>query len=157
MELVAEAPDYLVARDSGVHGRGVYTLRAIAAGERVLTMGGVVIPFEQVRDDLRVMQIGHDQWLAEPAGGPHVCDLINHSCEPNIGFTDGSLVMYALRAIEAGGELLWDYSTSMNERGWSVPCGCGTKSCRGRIQSFCDLDAATQRRLRPIALRYLRT
>ena len=86
----------------------------------------------------------------------HLDNYLNHSCEPNLGFVDGTLVHIALRDIEEGEELLWDYSTSMNEPGWSLPCYCGSSQCRGRIQSYCDLPDAWREKLRPIALAYLR-
>src|SRR5262245_12789132 len=120
-----------------------------------MTMSGRVIGYHQITADLRVMQIGPDEWLAE-GEVEAIDDFANHSCAPNIGFLHGTLTQYALRDIAAGEELLWDYSTSMNEAGWSVPCGCGAATCRGSIQSFRDLPASEQARLRALSLAYLR-
>lgn len=102
------------------------------------------------------MQIDHGLYLVADPQDPDPSDFINHGCEPNIGFTRGDLWFFALRDIAEGEELLWDYSTSMNERGWAVPCRCAASGCRGAIRSFCDLTPAQQEALRGIALRYLR-
>ena len=143
-------------RVSPVHGAGVFAARFIPAGTAVLTCGGRTITAAQITADLRVMQIGPNLYLAEEQDVEHLDNYLNHSCEPNLGFVDGSLTHTALRDIAAGEELLWDYSTSMNEPGWSLPCRCGAATCRGVIQSFCDLPEAVKQRLRPRALAYLR-
>ena len=102
------------------------------------------------------MQVDHDLWLCQDHDDDSPDNYLNHSCEPNIGFIDGSLSMFALRDIAAGEELLWDYSTSMNEAGWRVQCSCGAATCRGVIESFRHLAPTVRQRLQPIVLRYLR-
>ena len=140
---------------SATHGDGVFTSAPIPAGAAVMTMSGRVIRYREITPDMRVMQIGPDEWLAE-GDTEAIDDFANHSCAPNIGFVHGTLALHALRDIAAGDELVWDYSTSMNEPGWSVPCGCGAPVCRGIIQSFCDLPASVREQLSATALAYLR-
>lgn len=140
---------------SATHGDGVFTSLPIPAGAPVIEMTGRVIRYEEIAGDIRVMQIGPDAWLAEDETDA-LDNYANHSCAPNMGFVDGSLLHRALRDIAPGEELLWDYSTSMNEPGWELPCDCGAPGCRGRLQSFCDLPPEEQARLRPLALAYLR-
>jgi len=146
----------LEVRGSEVHGRGVYARGDIAVGEPVLTFGGVLVAAASVADELYALQVGRELWLVTPPGAESVEDYLNHGCEPNLGFVDGSLTLHALRPIRAGEEVLWDYSTSMCEPGWSVACMCGAGGCRGRIASFCDLPRRAQDQLRPIALAFLR-
>ena len=89
----------LEVRESTIHGEGLFTLEAIQAGELV----GVC--------------------EVEPANppGPHtlwcdsgpvnvLCDLrfTNHSSDPNVVYYD-SLRVVALRDIEAGEELTYNY------------------------------------------------
>lgn len=85
------------------------------------------------------LQIGHDQYI--------LCDppflYSNHSCEPNCGITP-DLQLKALRDIKQGEELLWDYSTSMLERHWTMPCNCGSRNCRRLITDFDLLPQALQ-------------
>jgi hypothetical protein len=51
---------------------------------------------------------------------------------------------YTLRDIKSGEELLWDYSTSMLERHWTMNCHCGSPLCRKVVQDFDLLPKGTQ-------------
>jgi SET domain-containing protein len=146
----------LIRKRSTVHGDGVFAARPFRAGEEAIKVVGRIISKEEAHDDVRCLQIGPETYLAEIDGQEDLDSFINHSCEPNVGFSEGDLTLRALRDIAAGEELFWDYSTSINEPGWEVECRCGAKGCRGKIQSFCDLAPEHKRRLRKIALAYLR-
>jgi hypothetical protein len=141
---------------SRVNSIGVFTSGPVEAGRPVLVCGGRRVHRDEVPDGLRSMQVTTDEYLVEDPDHPSIDDFLNHSCEPNLGFTSGTLVLYALRPIAAGEELTFDYSTSMCEPGWSFPCRCGAPTCRGVVRSFCDLDEGERSRLLPIALAYLR-
>jgi SET domain-containing protein len=145
-----------VAR-SKINGEGVFTKEFIPAGARVIECRGIIVGPEDITEDMRVMQIGPDVYLAEDVNNPNLDDYLNHCCEPNLGFLEGTLELFALRDIEAGEELFIDYSTCMNEEGWTIRCGCRAPSCRGRVQSHCDLTEKDQRRLKRISLAYLRS
>jgi len=63
--------------------------------------------------------------------------FINHSCDPNCEsdqFGD-QIWIVALRDIEAGEELTYDYCLWDGEPGDEAPCYCGTKNCRGTMYS----------------------
>ena len=102
------------------------------------------------------MQIGPETYLVEDPCKPSLDDFLNHSCDPNLGFVDGSLTLYALRDIESGEEVCFDYSTTMNEPGWVIRCRCHTPICRRAVRSYCDLSERDRRRLRSLLLGYLR-
>ena len=53
-------------------------------------------------------------------------------------------------------ELTFDYSTVLDEPGWSIPCACGLPTCRGAIQAWSDLPPAVRDALRHRALAWLR-
>jgi D-alanine-D-alanine ligase len=144
----------LAIRPAGVKGRGVFTLEPIAAGRRVIVFGGRMLSSAELTDDLLAMQVGPDLWLC--SDGSLLDDCINHSCHPNTGFLHGDPVLYAMRDIAAGEEICWDYSTSISETGWSMPCHCGAPTCRGVAQAWGELSAADRQRLRGWALAYLR-
>ncbi|MEO7426257.1 MAG: SET domain-containing protein-lysine N-methyltransferase [Fibrobacteria bacterium] len=146
----------LYSEQSGIHGLGVFTRAAIAAGTFVIECQGILRHKDEVVEGMRALQIGPETYLAEDPENPRLDDFINHSCAPNVGFTEGSPKLFALRPIAAGEELFWDYRTSINEPGWAVPCTCGAPACRGKIQSYCDLPESERFRLRGIALQYLR-
>lgn len=66
------------------------------------------------------------------------CMFFNHSCDPNCGFKalDSSLVV-AIRDIEPGEELTYDYQCMDTEASFyaGLDCRCGSFKCRG-ILSF---------------------
>lgn len=141
---------------SSIEGEGVVSLGFIRAGMPVVQCGGLIkAPHELVAGE-RGMQIGPDTWLVEDPQQPSPDDFMNHSCSPNLGFIDGSLMLYALKDIQAGEELTFDYSTAMDEVGWTLQCRCGAPNCRGVVRRYSELPKEDQERLRNIALAYLR-
>jgi hypothetical protein len=54
--------------------------------------------------------------------------------------------MVALRAIAAGEELTYDYSTHQEHLEGDMVCLCGATSCRGVIRSFSTLPISLRRR-----------
>jgi hypothetical protein len=145
----------LEIRPAGAKGRGVFALEPIAKGQRVLALEGRELPSEALTDDMLALQVGPDLWLC--SDGALLDDCVNHSCDPNTGFTTGATILFALREIKAGEEICWDYSTSISEPGWSLTCCCGSPCCRGVVRPWGELRPEERERLRPIALKYLRT
>ena len=154
METTAEC--LLFIGTSPAHGRGIYAGEFISAGTPVIECQGILRHKDEVVEGMRALQVGPETYLAEDPENPRMDDYINHSCDPNLGFVDGSLMLFALRDIQKDQELFWDYSTSINEDGWEIPCGCGAENCRGKIQSYCNLPKHEQERLRASILAYLR-
>jgi uncharacterized protein len=124
-------------------GHGVFAEEAIAGGTVICAIEGNRISFA---DTLRLkekesyaLQIDTDFYiLCEP---PFV--FTNHSCQPNTGINH-QLQLIALRDIPAGEELLWDYSTSMLERHWTMNCQCKSVHCRKIITDFDLLNEEVQ-------------
>jgi SET domain-containing protein len=59
-------------------------------------------------------------------------DYINHSCDPNVGF-NGQIVLVAMRQIEVGEEVCFDYAMCDSTPYDEFPCGCGSAKCRGKV------------------------
>jgi uncharacterized protein len=144
----------LEVRDAGGKGRGVFAVARIARGELVAPFTGWTLRTSELTDDLFALQIGHDLWLC--SHGDQLDDCINHSCDPNTGFSSGEPVLYALRDIAAGEEIVFDYATSIGETGWTLDCTCGSPNCRNVIRSWGELPPDYRERFRPMALAYLR-
>ncbi|HEX2207266.1 MAG TPA: SET domain-containing protein-lysine N-methyltransferase [Longimicrobium sp.] len=120
---------------SGIAGRGLVAVDAIAAGEVVGVKGGSVVTTEQLRalperlqnsavqitDDLHLVALTEDEYEA-------VMLFINHSCEPNVGFA-GNVVLVAMRDVDPGEELTTDYAMFDDHEG-SMDCACGRPTCR---------------------------
>lgn len=143
----------VTARKSEQHGTGVFAQAPIVTGELILTFTGPLLARREVNQHDYHLQIGDDLYLGSSGRED---DYVNHSCDPNSGFTEG-LRLVALRPIAPGEEITWDYSTAIDEADFSgFACQCGASSCRGSVRSFRHLDAPTRERLRHTALPYLR-
>jgi SET domain-containing protein len=58
---------------------------------------------------------------------------LNHSCEPNVGWTaTGALV--AMRDVGEGAELTTDYALHIDDPGFVLTCHCETYRCRQVIE-----------------------
>lgn len=126
-------------RSSPIHGRGLFSRAAIAAGEVVCVKGGYVLSGARWRELEPVLgsaeiQLDRDLFIAPTRAREREGAMLysNHSCEPNLAI-EGQIVFVALRDIEAGEELTHDWATTDDLQGGSLTCGCGTTSCRGRI------------------------
>lgn len=117
-------------------GQGVYAKKAIHAGELLIVWDGEPVNghlFSLLPEEckMRSVQIGEDLFLAvvdEPQQG----DYINHSCEPNVGVISGHILV-ALRNIQPGEEVCFDYAMTDGDPYDEFDCECNTDSCRGRI------------------------
>jgi len=78
---------------------------------------------------------------------------LNHSCEPSAWIRGLSVV--ALRDIEAGEGVTFDYNATEFAMAEPFDCHCGTAGCVGRVAGYAALDAAQRERVRPYASAYL--
>ncbi len=137
------------ARSSAVHGRGVFAVKPIKKGERVIEYKGELISWNEALD-----RHPHDPKQPNHTFYFHIDDLcvidgrvkgnsakwINHSCEPNCESDpdDDRIYIKALRNIKAGEELNYDYGLTIDERYTprlkkEFACYCGSKLCRGTM------------------------
>ena len=137
-------------RSSGIHGKGVFVLRPIAASTRIIEYTGPVITWKEAQrrhphdpndpnhtfffhiDDKRVIDGGE--------GG--AAKWINHACDPNCEADEdeeaGRVFIKALRDIEPGEELNYDYGLILEGRMTAkakkeFECRCGSPRCRGTM------------------------
>lgn len=116
-------------------GKGLFCKKDINKGENIFKFTGKLINFNQTleaTDDFGdPLQIGKNLYvnLEEPMR------FINHSCNPNTGIIN-DVTLIALRDIQKGEELYFDYSTSMDEDYWVMQCMCGEANCRKTIKDF---------------------
>jgi uncharacterized protein len=131
-------PMPLVIRQSRIHSYGCYTTRPIRKGKLVVQYVGERLTNEQA-DDL--YDDFANTYLFGLDGGKCILDgygvaaFVNHSCDPNCE-TDqirGQMWIIALRDIEPGEELTYDYNLYDGED--DAPCYCGAARCRGSLYS----------------------
>lgn len=125
------------SRPSGIEGTGVFTKEKILKDEPVGVLGGVIVHRKDIREYRGLMtQVGiqiDDDFFVAPTTREELekYGVFNHSCEPNIGFSS-STVFIAMRDIEPGEELVFDYAFCETAYD-GFDCRCGTKACRKRI------------------------
>lgn len=136
-------------RQSGVHGRGAFATRRIAEGTRIIEYAGErITPAAADRRDPDGAPGPHhtflfaidDDVVIDAGVGGNEARWINHSCDPNCDavIDDGRIWIEAIRDIEPGDELAYDYAYVLPERHTPAakkryPCGCGAATCRGTI------------------------
>lgn len=136
-------------RESGIHGKGVFAIRPIKAGDRILEYKGKIITW-------RKAQKIHPHDPSQPnhtfyfhLDNSHVIDgkqdgnsarWINHACEPNLEAEQSGMRIFfkALRDIEVGEELFIDYALMIDGRKTAkvkkeYACLCGAPGCRGTM------------------------
>lgn len=124
------------SREKPGSGRGVFALESIAPGEVIAAWGGRVTlssEFTFLPESVRKLSLQiEDDFFLIPQGGENAADFINHSCDPNAGMA-GQILVVAMRAIEAGEEICYDYAMSDGSGYDEFECCCGTAYCRGKI------------------------
>ena len=156
-------PLYVVRR-SHIHGRGVFAVRRIRKGTRIVEYQGERISNREADrryDDTKMKR--HHTFLftldkktvvdgAISTGGGDA-SYINHSCDPNCEaiISDRRIYIHAKRTIEPGEELAYDYQyerTGENDDELEkfYVCRCGAPNCRGSIMK--PAAKATPRRRR---------
>ena len=121
---------------AGPKGLGIFAKQSIPAGATVAGFGGHVVErveFDNLDEELRTHSLQIDDRLYLVSLPPFApADYVNHSCEPNCGLI-GSCLLVAMREIEAGEELCFDYAMSDTNDYDEFVCACGSSSCRGLI------------------------
>jgi hypothetical protein len=154
------SPRAAKGQPSGISGRGLIAVAPISRDEVVAIKGGHIVdtatlsrlPERLQNSDIQISDDFHLVALEETEYEP-VMLFVNHSCQPNVGFA-GNIVLVAMRDIEAGEELTTDYAL-FDDNDESMPCSCGTPSCRGVISGRDWRRPELQRRYGPYFSSYL--
>jgi uncharacterized protein len=116
-------------------GRGLFAREKILRGDLLVVFAGSVLEGEELAalspDQRRlVLQVDENHYLLSEVEG--WADWVNHCCEPNAGLR-GQVTLVAMRDIEAGEEICYDYAMSDGSAYDGFECRCGRASCRGRV------------------------
>lgn len=136
-------------RTSSIHGSGVFALRPIPKGSRIIEYTGERITHEEAdaRYNDYEMERHHtflfsvdEQTVIDATREGNDARYINHSCDPNCESVneDGRIFLEAIRDIAAGEELFFDYAYERDgeedaEDEARYACRCGTANCRKTI------------------------
>lgn len=139
----------IAVRNSPIHGRGVFALRPIAKGTRIIEYKGKLIT--DAAADRRYGRLHEnsahtmlfsvdDELVIDATRNGNSARWINHCCQPNCEIDEKNHRVFidARRDIQAGEELTYDYNLQIGERHTAKAkrdhaCLCGAKRCRGTM------------------------
>ncbi len=122
-------------REIAGKGKGIIAIAPIKKGEIVSITGGVIIPvseWENFRESYGdYAYFIEEEFLIAPLDPKNPTDewRMNHCCEPNCGIK-GQIVIVAIRDIEVGEELLYDYAMTEVDPNYEFNVVCHYSSCR---------------------------
>ena len=139
-------------RRSGRHGLGVFAVRPIKRGTRIIEYTGELIShdegerryptapdYHEEAEHTYLLQLDDDRVIDANVGG-NDARFINHSCAPNCEPMRAGDHMWivSVRDIRVGEELAYDYAIELDEphtpaRKKRFPCFCEAPTCRGSI------------------------
>lgn len=115
---------------------GVFARELVRAGELLSMWGGRIVTTEQleeVDEETRTHGIQVDENLYMiPLTHGEVGDYYNHSCNPNAGL-NSPISLVAMRDIQPGEEVCFDYAMSDESDYDEFECHCGEPNCRGQV------------------------
>jgi SET domain-containing protein len=138
-----------VVRNSPIHGRGVFAVKPIRKGTRIIEYKGDRISHEEA--DKRYAELHEnsphtmlftvdDEIVIDATRRGNSARWINHSCSPNCEIVDENrrIFIEAGRDIAAGEELTYDYNLQIGEPHTAKAkrahaCFCGARRCRGTM------------------------
>lgn len=135
-------------RESIIQGRGVFARRRIRPGTKIIEYTGRRLNNDEMACYMDSGNGHHHTFLFEVdsettidgAIGGNDARFINHSCDPNCEAVceDGRIFIYALKNIQPGVELTFDYSYEVDEPVTEellryYQCRCRAINCRHTI------------------------
>jgi SET domain-containing protein len=142
-------PGMMRVRRSRVHGRGVFALRRIRKGTRIIEYLGDRVSHRQadlryehkdIADNHTFLFIVDRSVVIDGGANGNDARFINHSCDPNCEslIEDRRVFIETIRTIQPGEELTYDYQigrdrTDPKDVDDIYACRCGAQGCRGSM------------------------
>jgi SET domain-containing protein len=139
----------IVVRNSSIHGRGVFALRRIPKGTRIIEYKGKLITDKEA--DRRYSRVHEHSphtmlfsleggWVIDATRRGNSARWINHSCAPNCDIEEEGrrIFIESRREIQPGDELTYDYNLQIGEKHTKAAkrehaCFCRARRCRGTM------------------------
>ena len=144
-----DSPPPIEVRTSALHGLGVFARRRISRGTRILEYLGERVSHaeadrryrhKEAADNHTFLFIVDARTVIDAGVGGNEARFVNHACEPNCESVIESRRVFidALRTIEAGEELTYDYQIQREtddppDNDQVFACRCGLPGCRGTM------------------------
>ncbi len=127
------------------YGVGLFATRDIARGSRIFTISGR-LQSSPTRYSIQLDESVHieadDALPDEEMRRRHPWRFLNHSCDPNARIQGRSLL--ARRAIAAGEQIRFDYTTTEAHMAEPFRCRCASDRCVGEVRGFAHLSPEEQ-------------
>lgn len=136
----------IAVRRSGIHGKGVYATQRIRKDSAIIEYTGERIGEDEANERYQdnpstYLFMVDDNIFIDGLSKGNAAKYINHSCEPNcVAYLedDHRVMIYALKNIQPGVELTYDYQLTNEDTGPdSTPtdytCRCGAQACKGTM------------------------
>jgi len=151
----------IVVKNTGKYGKGkhdlkgVFAVKKIKKGELVTEFDGDIYHWdedERWTDYLynHTIQFEEKRWRDSKG----VAVFLNHSCEPNCGIKNLFQVV-AMRDIEIGEEIFWDYEMTERHPYWRMKCKCGNKNCRKIIGNYDNMPEDVRKKYKGYISKWL--
>ena len=116
-------------------GNSIFAIEPIKKGELVAVFGGVVYEWETFIhlpeiERMLCLQVEDRHFLVPRPIGEG--DYVNHSCNPNAGLS-GQIGLVAMRDIQIGEEVCFDYAMCDTMPYDEFNCLCGATTCRHKV------------------------
>lgn len=135
-----------VAKGSKIHGYGVFALKDIKKGEKIIEYQGEKVLKEEsekrgelehqgMNGEVYIFTLNRKYDIDGSVGGSGA-EYMNHSCDPNCEAVneDNHIWIVAIKDIKKEEELSYDYGYDTDDYK-NHPCKCGSKNCIGYILS----------------------
>jgi SET domain-containing protein len=152
------SPPAIEVRESGIHGKGAFARQRIPKGRRIIEYIGERMPWDAASEDpddphTFLFGLSDGNLVINAALGGNDSRWINHSCDPNCEAVEekGRVFIYALRDLQPGEELFYDYALEIDEPRTpetekQFQCFCGAKSCRRTLLAAEEEEQAVARK-----------
>jgi len=147
--VIAARPELIRVRSSRIHGKGVFAVKAMRKGARVIEYLGDRVTHKEAdaryetktTDDNHTFLFIVDRGVVIDASfNGNAARFINHGCDPNCEsvIEDRRVFIEAIRAIAPGEELKYDYQIGRDKDDPPnvdevFACRCGSPKCRGTM------------------------
>jgi len=155
-ELCMKSPESITIIETGSKGCGIVATKHIRKGETIFRFSGELVPRRKLKNPNTALQLDEDLFL-ESYGT--IDENLNHSCNPNCHVDFRQLTLVALKDIQRGEELTFDYNTSeydLMDQGCFFTCLCGSQDCIGDVRGFKYLPADHKKKTEPFLLPFLK-
>jgi len=128
----------LELRSSEKSGQGHFAKVPIKKDESLICWAGRIVHKNDLpslsQDEYDYILQVDDEFFQAPFMHPYhePADFINHSCSPAAGFGGSPITLVALRDIEVGEEITFDYCMDTSYD-MEFDCQCGSPNCRKKV------------------------